>query len=61
MREVTIKTANRRSSLPKAKLRKVVAAAYAKNPLPRHMSKKEAMLLAATFIPVIITPNKLKK
>jgi hypothetical protein len=39
----------------KSQLRRVVAVAYAKNP-PCRMSKEEAKLLAATFIPVIITP-----
>ena len=60
MKTVRIKTANRRSSIPKAKLRKVVAAAYAKR-LPLRMSKEDAQSLTETFIPVIITRNKLKK
>ncbi len=48
MKTTRIKTAKRRSALPRAKLQKVVAAAYA-------MDISELLLNQAEFVPVIIT------
>jgi len=59
MKTTRIKTAKRRSTLPRAKLQKVVAAAYA-------MDDSELLLNKAEFVPIIITrdvykPSKKKK
>jgi hypothetical protein len=59
MKTTRIKTANRPFSLPRAKLRKVVAAAYA-------IDDSELLLNKTEFVPIIITrdvykPSKKKK